>query len=453
MYILGNLYIHNNVHVVNVISSTPLEYPLFKKTHIVNDITIYKYIIPIHDYPVLKLGDDTVSISTEIPSLSNTSMYFVSCDGQNSSRFNYTSPIKYYNVTDDTDMWKKLYQDIQNDTNPHKYVFHIGDQVYMDDAHVILQNMNSTNDDDTILQTYYNVYVETFTKTYKQKVLSCAYNVMTCDDHEFFDNYKSEENNLTPKMIQYVTFLYKTIQEELYGDKEHNIKLIQWTDFQVIIPDLRKYRQFYTSEQLYPIMGKEQFDELSFIIQNTPSTIKNTYYISTVPLIGINISATYIKLDFAVDGYSNAIQERNTTLHKLFELKSNVTIVSGDYHLAEYYTLTKKDKTISQIITSPISSNPTGINMPSILLDILTSINSIVYDDTIDDITVSKKWSVLDDYNYLSIKNIDMSLVCYTSTNNKLVRMSDVHKSGRKCFRKRSIKKSAKCYKKHSFKK
>ena len=53
--------------------------------------------------------------------------------------------------------------DIKADTNIHKYVIHLGDQVYMDDAHDELIKDGTTNDKDTVRRTYFDVYKQNYT--------------------------------------------------------------------------------------------------------------------------------------------------------------------------------------------------------------------------------------------------------------------------------------------------
>lgn len=64
---------------------------------------------------------------------------------------------------------KKLYIDIKADTNIHKYVIHIGDQVYMDEAHDELVKNKTTNDIVATRRTYYNVYNTNYNNKYKKR--------------------------------------------------------------------------------------------------------------------------------------------------------------------------------------------------------------------------------------------------------------------------------------------
>ncbi len=431
MLILGNLYTQYNSLWIILLSSIELNgYKYFKKTKIVDDVVIYQYNIKIDDESTyIQIGHETINIPNIKPQLNNTSIYFVSCDGQNIKKYNYSNPIKIYNVTDDTDMWKKLYIDIKADTNIHKYVIHLGDQVYMDDAHIELAKNKTTNDIVATRRAYYNVYNTNYNNKYKKKVLSIAYNIMIGDDHEFIDNYGSVPNNLTHTMLENVKDMYEIFQEDLYGIKDHNIKHLVFNDFQIIIPDLRKYRKLITDNiTKYPIMGEIQMNEFDNIIKNTHAKIKRTYYVSTTPLVSVNKtfdkvldSLTGRKTELLIDSYIASpiyTLEQKYVLDKLFEFNSDVIIVCGDLHMADFYTFTKDDKTIKQITTSPISSDPTGLTTPLHLKIVGMITNNLMYDRTIDDITIEKKWFIFD-YNYLKTTDKNAMLCCYNENNSK----------------------------------
>lgn len=433
MLILGNLYNQDNSLWIIILSSIELDgYKYFKKTNVVDDIIIYQYNIKIHDNMThIKIGHKTIHIPNLKPQLNNTSVYFVSCDGQDTKKYKYSNPIAVYNVKDDTDMWKKLYNDIKADTNIHKYVIHLGDQVYMDDAHDELIKNNTTNDYNTVRRTYYNTYKLNYTNKYKKKVLESAYNIMIGDDHDIIDNYRSIPNNLTSTMINNVTEMYKIFQEDLYSVNPHNIKHLVFKDFQIIIPDLRKYRKPITDKiTIYPIMGQTQMKEFDNIIKNTQINIKRTYYVSTIPLVGVNKTLDNIlylltggQEDYYLDDYIASptyTNEQKYILEKLFELNRDVVIICGDYHMADYYTFIKNGKTIKQITTSPISSDPLILRNPFYERAIFWMLTKLIYDRTIDDITIDKKWIIFD-YNYLKVTNTNALLCCYNEDNTKSI--------------------------------
>jgi hypothetical protein len=431
MLILGNLYNQYNSLWIIVLSSIELNgYKYFKKTNVVDDVVIYQYNIKIDDENTyIQIGHETINIPNIKPQLNNTSVYFVSCDGQNQKIYNYSNPMKIYNVTDDTDMWKKLYIDIKADTNIHKYVIHLGDQVYMDEAHDELAINKTTGDIATVRRTYYNVYNTNYDNKYKKKILRNAYNIMIGDDHDIIDNYGSSPNNLTHTMLENVKDMYKIFQEDLYGIENHNIKHLVFNDFQIIIPDLRKYRKLTTDNiTKYPIMGEIQMKEFDNIIKNTQTIIKRTYYVSTTPLVSVNKTLDKVlellsgkKIDSHLDHYIASpiyTLEQKYILGKLFEFNSDVIIVCGDLHMADYFTFIKNGKTIKQITTSPISSNPIGLTSPLHEKIIGSLLGNLIYDRTIDNISIEKKWFILD-YNYLKTTNKNAMLCCYNENNSK----------------------------------
>lgn len=434
MLILGNLYEQQDSLWVVVLSSNELDgYKYVKKTKVVDDVFVYQYNIEIGDKPThIQLGHKTITIPNVKPQLNNTSVYFVSCDGQNAKKYKYSSPIAVYNVSDDTDMWKKLYMDIKADTNIHKYVIHLGDQVYMDDAHDELIQ-NGTIDDDVMRRTYYDVYKSNYANRYKKKILRSAYNVMIGDDHDIIDNYKSVPNNLTETMLKNVKEMYEIFQEDLYGVKEHDIKHLVFKDFQIIIPDLRKYRKPITDNTTkYPIMGETQMTEFDNIVKDTTTNIKRTYYVSTTPLVGVNKNLDSIvdvlsggQADYHLDYYiasSTYTNEQKYVLGKLFELDNDVVVICGDYHMADYYTFVKDKKSIKQITTSPVSSDPLVLTDPLYIQVLAWLLNKLIYDGTIDDISIDKKWFVFD-YNYLKIMKDNAVLCCYDKSNSKSIEM------------------------------
>jgi len=433
MLILGNLYNQQNSLWVVVLSSIEIDgYNYVKKTNIIDDIVMYQYNIEIGDKPkYIQVGNETITIPNVKPQLNNTSVYFVSCDGQNIKKYENSNPIVVYNVNDNTDMWKKLYMDIKADMNIHKYVIHLGDQMYMDDAHDELIKNKTTNDEDTVRSTYYDVYKSNYANKYKKKILKSAYNVMIGDDHDIIDNYKSVPTNLTGTMLKNAKEMYKIFQEDLYGVTDHDIKHLVFNDFQIIIPDLRKYRQLITDTTTkYPIMGETQMIEFGNIVKNTPTNIKRTYYVSTIPLVGVNKTLDKIigivsgNTTVNIDDYISSntyLTERVHIMNKLFEL-DNVVVIGGDYHYAEYYTFVKNGKTMKQITTSPISSDAITLRSPwykKVLAWILTK---LFYDKIIGDITIDKKWSVFD-YNYLKITKNNARLCCYDKSKSKSIGM------------------------------
>jgi hypothetical protein len=428
MLILGNLYNKDGHLWLIVLSDSKINgYTSIKETNVIDDIFVYQYDIEISDNGIqIQIGDEIITIPNVQPQLNNTSVYFVSCDGQNIKKYNFSNPILVYNVKDDTDMWKKLYLDIKKDTNIHKYVIHLGDQVYMDDAHDELINNKMTNNENIVRRTYYNVYKSNYANKYKEMVLKNAYNVMIGDDHEFIDNYNSIPNNLTPTMLKNVKEMYKIFQEDLYGIKEHMIKHLVFEDFQIIIPDLRKYKKLIKDcRTKYLKMGEEQINEFDNIVKNTKSNIERTYYVSTIPLVGVN---TFINFMLIISGNKKNIyepvqyDEKIHIMNKLFELDKEVVIIGGDYHYAEYYTFVKNGKTIKQIITSPISSDPLTLRKAFYIKFIVWLLVKFFYNRSIDDISINKKWFVVD-YNYLKATNKNILLCCYNECNSKSINM------------------------------
>lgn len=212
--------------------------------------------------------------------------------------------------------------------------------------------------------------------------------------------------------------------------KGHDIKHLVFKDFQLIIPDLRKYRKPNTDTTTkYPIMGQTQMKELDDIVKNTPINIQRTYYVSTTPLVGVKLArsvavfltgdATLFLDDYTSSGcYSN---ERRHIMNKLFEL-SKVVVVGGDYHCAEHHTCVKGGKVINTITTSPISSDPVTLRSPFYERILTRLLWTQLYDRTIDDIAIDKKWCVFD-YNYLKVTSKSASLCCYDDDNSKSIEM------------------------------
>ena len=431
MFIVGNMYITDESRWVIVITSFELDgYQYTKKTDIMNDKVIYQYNIKIQgETSSIILGTAVLNIPNIIPTLNNTSVYFVSCDGQNIKKYGFGNPITYYNAADDTDMWKKLYMDIEKDTNIFKYVIHIGDQVYMDDAHDELIHTGDTNDKDAAMKLYYGVYETNYTNKYKKLVLETVFNIMIQDDHETINDVGSVENNLTEVMIDCVKKLYVILQEDLYSIEPHIIKYLVFYDFQIIIPDLRKCRKLSNDySTIYPIMGELQMKEFDTIIETTPISIKRTYYVSTVPLISLTTNA--INIGRILTGYYtiycdayidniNYYNERTYVLNTLFKL-DNVIIIAGDAHYAAYATLTKSGKEIKHIVTSPISSGPVNLNFSYWANIAILTLLRFMYEYLIDDTYITKKWVIID-YNYLKITEKTAKLCCYDELLSKTI--------------------------------
>jgi hypothetical protein len=421
MFIVGNIFNENERKYVIVISTRIFSgHSPIKETRLVDDIIIYQYKIDVTNKKHIRLGNKRIRIPQELPRLSNTSVYFVSCDGQNTKIYNYSSPAKVYNVSNNDDMWKKLYDNIKKDTNPYKFIIHMGDQVYIDDAHKeILANKCN------IPRIYYNLYKRNFNKKYKKLVLANAFNIMVCDDHEIVDNYNSVSNSMTNEMLQCAKLLYNSIQSDLYGMESRQIKHLLFSDFQIIIPDLRSHRKPNTNTTSeFPIMGKRQMSEFDAIVDKNKLL---TYYVSSIPLIGIDAvtsssiwSLSNNRFDYQIDSYiasPSYTRERNYILNKLFAIDGKVLIISGDSHVSDSYTLTKGNKSIRQITASPISSDPAiKPNSPIYEKAIGYVLAVCAYDRKICDIAITKQWHRYD-YNYLKITENVMKLCCYNDKN------------------------------------
>lgn len=275
---------------------------------------------------------------------------------------------------------------------------------------------------------------------------------MIQDNHDTGINYGSEK--LSKKMAKYLNLMYVTLQENLYGINNNIIKHLQFDDFQVVIPNLRKYRKSNTSITEFPIMGKTQIKELNDIISNTSTKIKRTIYVNTLPFFHLNkyidklafklfnitlkqdkmISFTTSSKDLKSDNYVSSdsyMKERKYVINKLFSL-NNVVIVAGDKHLGDYCVLKKNDNEMLHITTSPISSNPSSyINSSSSLINLfvkflVTMTNKFMYEKKIDNIKIQKKWFV-NDFNYLKVNDDKANLKCYFEKNNKTILLENNH--------------------------
>jgi hypothetical protein len=276
---------------------------------------------------------------------------------------------------------------------------------------------------------------------------------MIQDNHDTGSNYGNEE--LSKKMVRSLNLMYVTLQENLYGINNNIIKHLQFDDFQIIIPDIRKYRKPNTSTIQFPIMGKEQIKELNDIISNTSAKIKKTFYVNTMPFVHVNkyidkLSFTLFNLtfkedkmisfkenkmsskDFQSDSYVSSysyMNERKYVINKLFSI-NNVVIIAGDKHLADYSVLKKNDNEMLHITTSPISSNPSSyINSSSSLTNLTvkflaTITNKFMYEKSFNNIKIQKKWFV-NDYNYLKVKDEKAMLKCYFEKNNKTIHLEN----------------------------
>ena len=178
------------------------------------------------------------------------------------------------------------------------------------------------------------------------------------------------------------------------------------------------------------MFGELQMREFDSIVKNTPRNKKRTYYVSSIPLVGINETLNKIigiisdDTTLNIDDYISSdtyLTERSHIMNKLFEL-DNVTIIGGDYHYAEYYTFVKNDKMIKQIITSPISSDAITLQSPLYEKIIFWLLTSLFYDRTIGNIAIDKEWTVFD-YNYLKITYKNALLCCYDESKSKYIDM------------------------------
>ena len=184
--ILGEYY-KNKVKLIILSDKDYFNVDLYSNGKIILKIDIQSHQVNLYELDGIELGNyyyyeleyldkiiDTFKINLKSNPFDN--VLVVNCD----SAYGY-----------ETGTWDSI-----EESNPSRYVFHLGDQIYNDiifqKHYNILQNKKiadvNKNDKKKIFIDSYNYFLEQFTRNNKTNILKNNFNIMIPDDHEVVDN-------------------------------------------------------------------------------------------------------------------------------------------------------------------------------------------------------------------------------------------------------------------------
>jgi len=298
------------------------------------------------------------------------------------------------------DLWADLGKRVQN--HELDYIFHIGDQVYMDmegdyktkhlyqECERILKSVHQRDWEDCrpyLLELLRGQYRRTWTNPSVARVLANVPNLMICDDHEFRDDWGFEKDDYTKGTIAY---FYGELARQVYYEYQRQLRQdIPWENLKslkceyyhqilngvgVSFIEYRGCRSWFREENLEEThIGEAQKKWLTKLFEDKDKFegVNSVIFISPLPLFLFHhyiSKVAYFK--------SDDIQEHWTYRHipQLIELLDllvawklrydgrEILVVGGDFHLGGWTdVLYQGEKVFTQFITSAINGH--GANL------------------------------------------------------------------------------------------
>ena len=261
-------------------------------------------------------------------------------------------------------LWTKLGQLVANEEVD--LLVHAGDQIYADNAPV------GWSPSEGHLAAYRRHYVNTWSHPAVAKVLGSCPSLMMWDDHEIYDGWGSNDNDVSPEAqqrFQAAAQAYREFQDSLNPPDRLASGfgwIAKYRDQAIIAVDGRSHRRWSTGA----ILGKAQLDDLELQLNDLSKLqLKHLYVVVGTPVVFIPLLLAEkftsligrSVLDDIRDGWS-ASKNRNECRRFLMSLmnfaghspQTQVTIVAGDIHVG----------TLGQIDTT-LGFGPSG-SMPRI---------------------------------------------------------------------------------------
>jgi phosphodiesterase/alkaline phosphatase D-like protein len=317
-------------------------------------------------------------------------LVFISCNA-----------IQYEPLNRNNNLWYNLLDRVKK--GRIDYIFHIGDQIYVDIeteiseelnpyamASKLLKNKNCktySKYQNKIRQMIKDVYIKTFTFPPTAEVLSMVPNFMILDDHEIYDDFGFKKTDLDKKSFDYffqqqARYMYYQYQRQLSEDvdlvnlnnnRDEFIPLIL-NKIGFYFLDIRGSRTWHLvpgqnrNESMIGPVQMKNFTE-TFSKEGSFDELDTSLVIGSVPLV---ISDTKIA-QMAYKHFDNDYQEIWTFNHQKDLLKvldklrnwknrkmnRNLLLVGGDYHYSWKTTIFYKNNFfVNQIVTSGIVQRP-----------------------------------------------------------------------------------------------
>jgi len=290
------------------------------------------------------------------------------------------------------DLWRCLKDLVE--TNQLDYVFHIGDQIYMD--------MTGNKDEDTP----YEEFCKTLNqprKSYNEEelleilraqsrrtwcepsvaeVLANVPNLMICDDHEFRDDWGFKENDYTEGTVDH---LYGKLARQVYYEYQRQLREdIDWNDLAslkceyhhhilngvgVSFMEYRGCRSWFREENLKEThIGRDQKAWIQDLYREGGEfeQVNSAIFITPLPLFlfpKFISKLAYLKSDDIQEHWTyNSVAQLEEMLDLLRKwkkrgTKKEILVVGGDFHLGGWTdVMYKKEKVFTQFISSAINS-------------------------------------------------------------------------------------------------
>ena len=441
----------------------PLE---IKRLYTLNEQNIYRFVFDV------SLGETEQKITYHVngeekffhvPATEQTpKIAFTSCNGFSSAK-EYSRFMR--NEKKENALWNHLNKK-HNQTHEEdkKYPYHLlvmgGDQIYADK---IWYNIFSQEDgmekwftlsqeerksreftSDMEKKTkdfYFYHYCDSWKKDHLKDALASIPTIMMWDDHDIFDGWGSyskedQECKIFKNIFHYARLFYKIFQHHLAEDEEP-IDIPQKSSF---IPNQNHFSSGYKlgnillltldmrsersqTQILSDVTWHEIYKWIDDHIKLNGQSIKHLFVVSALPLVHADFSLgekvlPFFNKDLLDDLYdhwsSRAHQgERSRLLYRLYEIiekNIQVSILSGDVHLATYGKIFNKNDVKKSFINQLTSS---GIVHPAPAWQELLAINYCIPEEiridtifcgTIGPFPQSKGEKFIPERNYLSLE-------------------------------------------------
>ena len=303
------------------------------------------------------------------------------------------------------DLWKHLSETV----NSLDYIFHIGDQCYMDigndSSHKTvyqvckekleamdpslrdLKNLINPEIPEIIdvLETLRAHYRLTWSHPPTAYVLSHVPNIMSLDDHEIRDDWGWREEDYDPKTPK-IDYFYGQIARRVYYEYQRQLRDdIDWANLEALkceyhdhilngvgiaFVDYRGSRSWFREEKVKELqlgLAQTEWVKSLFAPQGSFENASSVLFISPIPIVmfcHILTAIASIKIDDAKEHWSykntKELKELLDILRGWKEHKGNreITLIGGDVHIGGYTEVFYKKKPLfKQFTTSTINND------------------------------------------------------------------------------------------------
>jgi hypothetical protein len=263
------------------------------------------------------------------------------------------------------DLWKRLKAQI--DEGRVDLIVHTGDQIYADGIYRKHEKLMGTPSLEALTAAYRKEYVRTWENPEVQAVLSSCPSLMTWDDHDIYDGYGSNDEDVLPSARRYFDAAARAFREfQVSGNPPLEARFLQHADgtrvpaedsfftcfrshgVGLILLDGRSRRSYAASS----IIGEQQFKVLETVLAawKAEPGLRRVFVVVGVPVVHAKVAAALSVLEstgFRRDDIDdmrdawvapNNREECRRLLMRLFSFMEarpdvELTLLSGDVHV------------------------------------------------------------------------------------------------------------------------